>query len=113
MDHLLASYVFTRELWFRLLHPSGWEQLSPSAHSPLSTWWMDGRYSVPAQLQRRFDSTVLLVSWRLWKERNSCTFDNSASTVQQVAKLVLEETDEWIAARFVAITEFLVVSSIV
>ena len=74
---------------------------------------MDGRYSVPAQLQRRFDSTVLLVSWRLWKERNSCTFDNSASTVQQVAKLVLEETDEWIAARFVAITEFLVVSSIV
>ena len=46
VDHMLASCVFTRELWFRLLRPSGWEQLSPSAHSPLSTWWMDGRYSV-------------------------------------------------------------------
>ena len=49
----------------------------------------------------------------LWKERNSRTFDNSASTVQQVAKLVLEETDEWIATGFMAITEFLVVSYIV
>jgi len=113
MDHLLASCVFTRELWFRLLRPSGWEQLSPSSHSPLSTLWMDGQYSVPAQLRRGFDSTVLLVSWRLWKERNSRTFDNSVSMVQQVAKLVLEETDEWIAAGFVAIAEFLVASSVV
>ena len=74
---------------------------------------MDGRYSVPMQLRRGFDSIVLLVSWQLWKERNSRTFDNSASMVQQVVKLVLEETDEWIAAGFMAITEFLVVSSIV
>jgi len=26
VDHLLASCVFIRELWFRLLRPSGWEQ---------------------------------------------------------------------------------------
>ena len=33
--------------------------------------------------------------------------------VQQVAKLVLEETDEWITVGFMAIAEFLVVSYIV
>jgi hypothetical protein len=74
---------------------------------------MDGQCFVPAQLRRGFDSTVLLVWWRLWKERNSRTFDNSASTVQQVAKLVLKEMDEWIAARFMVIAEFLVVPSFV
>jgi hypothetical protein len=82
VDHLFASCVFAREVWFRVLHPSGWDPLSPTAHSPLSTWWPDGRSTVPAQLRRGFDSAVLLVSWRLWKERNSRTFDGSSSTVQ-------------------------------
>jgi hypothetical protein len=65
VDHLFASCVFAREVWFRVLHPSGWDPLSPTAHSPLSTWWSDGRSTVPAQLRRGFDSAVLLVSWRL------------------------------------------------
>jgi hypothetical protein len=69
---------------------------------------MDGRWLVPAQLRRGFDSAILLVSWRIWKECNSRTFDNS-STVQQVARLVLDEMDGWINTGFVAIAEFLVV----
>jgi hypothetical protein len=70
---------------------------------------MDGRWSVPAQLRRGSDSAVLLASWWIWKERNSCTFDNSSSTVQQVTWLVLDEMDGWINTGFLAIAKFLVV----
>ena len=47
VDHLLACYVYMRELWYRLLRPSGWDQLTPSPGSSLSSWWMDARCLVP------------------------------------------------------------------
>jgi hypothetical protein len=70
---------------------------------------MDGQWSVPAHLRRSSDSAVLLVSWWIWKECNSRTYDNSSSTVQQVTRLVLDEMDGWINTGFLAIVEFLVI----
>ena len=74
----------------------------------LSACWMDARRQVPRELHKGFDSVVLLVSWRLWKERNSRVFDNAACTTTQAARRVLDEGDEWIAAGFTAISMFLV-----
>jgi hypothetical protein len=53
---------------------------------------MDAR--APSHLLRGFDSVVLLVSSRLWKERNSCVFDNVVTLASQVARVVLEEGDD-------------------
>ena len=111
MDHLLTSCVYARELWFRLLRPGGWDQLTPQPGSVLSSWWMDARRLVPTQLRRGFDSIVLLVSWHLWKERNSRVFDNVVTMASQAARLVLEEGDEWVVAGFTAISQFLVVAA--
>ena len=63
---------------------------------------------MPKELRKGFDSAVLLVSWRLWKERNSYVFDNVACTTTQAARRVLDEVDEWIAVGFTAISMFLV-----
>jgi hypothetical protein len=60
----------------------------------LSPWWMDARRQVPKELRWGFDSAVLLVSWRVWRERNSRVFDNVASTSAEAASKVLEDGDE-------------------
>jgi hypothetical protein len=71
---------------------------------------MDARRLVPSQLRRGFDSVVLLVSWRMWKERNSRVFDNVVTTASQVTRVVLDEGDEWVVAGFTVISQFLVVA---
>ena len=69
---------------------------------------MDARHQVPKEPQKGFDSAILLVSWRLWKERNSRVFDNVACTATQAARKVMEEGDEWIAVGFMALSLFMV-----
>ena len=71
---------------------------------------MDAWCLVPGHLRKGFDSVVLLVSWRLWRERNSRFFDNVSITADQARRVVLDEGDEWITAGFTAIFEFLVVA---
>jgi hypothetical protein len=63
---------------------------------------------VPKELRKGFDSAVLLVSWRLWKKRNSRVFDNAACSLTQAARQVLEEGDELIVTGFSALSLFLV-----
>jgi hypothetical protein len=70
---------------------------------------MDARRLVPRQLWRGFDSVVLLVSWRMWKEHNSRVFDNVVIAASQATRVVLNEGDEWVATGFMVISQFLVV----
>jgi hypothetical protein len=79
-DHLLCSYVFSREVWYRLLLQMGFPVMAPSPDDSLLDWWLRTRDTFPETLRRSFDSLVLLVSWCLWKERNHRTFDHRAST---------------------------------
>ena len=99
-DHLLASCVFTCEVWHRLLSRAGLEHLVPSDDSCLVDWWQSTRSSIPKRFRRSFDSLVLLVSWMVWKERNRRTFDSITKTPSQLVALILEEADAWIAAGF-------------
>jgi hypothetical protein len=71
---------------------------------------MDARCLVPGHLLKGFDFVVLLVSWRLWRERNSRVFNNVLITADQARRAVLDEGDEWITVGFTAISEFLVVA---
>lgn len=62
-------------------------------------------------LRKGFDSAVLLLSWRLWKERNARTFDNVVSSIVQVAQGALDEADQWVAAGFSPLSMFFVGAS--
>lgn len=106
-DHLLLSCIFAREIWSHLLCPIGWERIAPGQGAVLSVWWMDARKQVPRELQKGFDSALLLVSWVLWKVRNCRVFNDASSTALQVSRRFLGEGDEWVAAGFIAITALL------
>jgi hypothetical protein len=90
------------------LHPIGWERITLASAVALSVWWMDSRRQVPKDLRKGFDSLVLLMSWCLWKQRNSCVFDNAASSASLERRMVLEVGNEWITVGFTAISSFLV-----
>lgn len=61
-DHLLASCIFTREVWHRLLANAAATHLGPAGDARLADWWLRCREAVPGDLHRGFNSMVLLVS---------------------------------------------------
>jgi hypothetical protein len=60
-NHLLASCVYTREVWHHLLAHVGFQHLCPSSNSSLVDWWLQTQTLVPNAFRRGFDSLVLLV----------------------------------------------------
>jgi hypothetical protein len=109
--HLLASCVFTREVWHRLLSRLEMKHLVPLDGSCLSDWWQNTRTAIPKPFKRTFDSLVLLVSWKVWKEHNRRTFDNNTRTPSQLCALILKEADTWIAAGFRSLALLIVLAN--
>lgn len=99
-NHLLLSCVFTREVWARLLDSVGLLRLAPTHDDTLSDWWLRSRLELPTSLRRAFDSTVLLVSWAMWKERNGRTFDRSSRTTSQLLTVIIDDLRSHAAAGF-------------
>jgi len=58
---------------------------------------------VPPSLSRSFDSLVLLVSWNLWKERNSRPFNRTQTQATALLETIAKEADSWIATGFNAL----------
>jgi hypothetical protein len=68
----------------------------------VAEWKRSGAFAAEKRLR------LLLVSWLLWKERNNRTFNNVSAPPSQVQLRVLEELNQWIAAGFAAVANFLV-----
>jgi hypothetical protein len=94
-DHLLAACVYSRKVWFRLLHSAGLQQLVPDSAARLADWWFQVRLQVPRQLRRGFDSMLLLITWGLWKERNRRTFQGERLLPAQLVQRVIDEANAW------------------
>ena len=105
-DHLLAACVYTREVWLRILSTFALGHLTPTADDTLLDWWLRTRARFHDDLQKAFDTLVLLVSWMLWKERNRRVFDDDPSPATTLLDRVKEEADSWIAAGFRSLAAF-------
>jgi hypothetical protein len=99
-DHLIIGCAFTRELWFGLLDPLGLTALLPTASEDVAPWWLRQRLQLDGVARPAFDSMLLLVSWIIWKERNSRTFTGVSTGVQQLRQKIVREADDWVKAGF-------------
>lgn len=62
--------------------------------------WLAERKLVPKEQRRGYDGLFLLVSWLIWKERNSRVFDRFATMPAWLLPRIREESDSWVAAGF-------------
>jgi hypothetical protein len=61
-------------------------------------WWLLLRRGLPKEQKQGVDTAVMLVSWRIWKERNARVFNNVELSANQLTHAVLSEGDQWIQA---------------
>lgn len=52
--------MFAHEVWHRLLHMVGLQNLIPDQNANLKDWWQQARSTLPKALRHAFDSAVLL-----------------------------------------------------
>jgi hypothetical protein len=62
--------------------------------------WLGERKLVPKDHCRGFDALFLLVSWLIWKERNSRVFERFATMPAWLLPKILDECNAWVAAGF-------------
>jgi hypothetical protein len=62
MEHLLLSYVYCWELWFKLLWSSGWHHLAASYNSRFPNWWLITHKRLHKDLHHGFNMFGILVS---------------------------------------------------
>ena len=99
-DHLLLACVYSREVWFRLLSIANLQQHVPGTDGTLADWWLETRSIIQADVRKPFDSIVLLVTWKIWKERNRRTFDGAQRLCSLLLKRIQEEMESWVAAGY-------------
>jgi hypothetical protein len=51
-------------------------------------WWLLVRKRAPKTLRHDFDAVVILVYWRIWKERNSRVFDKVQHSPVDVFEMI-------------------------
>jgi hypothetical protein len=77
VQHIMAGCVYTREVWFGCLQGLQLGVDPPLQDDTMQSWWSQTRARFRSKETRGFDSLVVLVSWRLWRQRNARCFQNT------------------------------------
>jgi hypothetical protein len=75
IDQLLLGYIYSKEMWFKMLRKYGWQLSTPmTAQTSFAGWWLRARKRVCKAHHKAHDSMVALVVWQLWLQRNARVF---------------------------------------
>ncbi|WVZ58587.1 hypothetical protein U9M48_008845, partial [Paspalum notatum var. saurae] len=89
IHHILVGCVFSRQL----------APLEPSvADTRFFSWWARSSAMVLKEERKGFNTLFILVTWELWKFRNSCVFEGCQPCVQRVIQRIEEEGLLWCKA---------------
>ena len=95
--HLLVKCRYTRRVWGLIAGWVGYPQLLPSHWSPthsVEEWWT--RLGNPADIPTKaLRSLILLVNWKIWKERNARTFKRRETLPTMLFGKIKEEARAW------------------
>ena len=96
LDHLLISCVFSRQMWFNLLHGLGLQALAPGLDDKVfDDWWENLSNKLSGQVQKGVNSLVILGAWNLWNHRNRCVFDGAVPNLNSLLSATREDLHQW------------------
>lgn len=61
-------------------------------------WWLQARNGQTKVIAKGIDSTVMLVSWRIWKQQNEQVFNGRTATTSQVLQMLMDDAVAWTSA---------------
>ena len=94
--NLLVSCVFSRQVWFAVLHDLGLQALAPQAgERSFEDWWASTSSRVSGQVKKGVNSIIILGSWSLWSHRNQCVFYGIRPNSSNVIRFIKEEMQQW------------------
>jgi GTP cyclohydrolase FolE2 len=70
-------------------------------------WWTEEIHSQRVQGGKSMASLAMLMSWKIWKERNARVFQNNASTAIMVILKTKDEVATWSMAAVKALSNVL------
>ena len=95
-SHLFVHCDFIRQVWTRFRDWTGADFIIPKVNfSSMEDWWLKAREGIPKPMKKNFDTIVILLHWRIWKERNARIFDNVATSADRVRDLVIQDIHTW------------------
>jgi hypothetical protein len=99
-SHIFVECVHARQVWFGCLVALGIDIAAPTVHDSLQEWWKAARGRFRKKEKQGFDALVILITWRLWKQRNARVFNNPRKQflVQGLVDQVLAEWTQWSVA---------------
>ena len=98
--HLFAQCRFSGRIWKLFADWTGIDSLQPSTWPPcwsILDWWINVA-KVTGPLRQIRTTTLILISWELWKERNARIFNNSATAPLDLLAKIKEEGRAWFLA---------------
>ncbi|TVU05324.1 hypothetical protein EJB05_48482, partial [Eragrostis curvula] len=96
IQHLLTTCVVAREVWFHVLRRVELQSLMPDQDElNFKEWWRRSLRKVPKEKKKGFNTLVMLTSWGIWKQRNSCVFDAATPQPHLIVQHITEEATEW------------------
>lgn len=78
LHHLLIHCVYSREVWFKCLRHHRFSYAAPLPGEKTCEWWLRSRKQLPKPHHATYDSLVMLITWKLWVDRNERTFRHQA-----------------------------------
>jgi len=92
IQQLLISCVFTLQVWFLILQRLNFDVVAPlTTNVHISSWWKKAIRGAPKEMLKGLNSFIILVSWEVWKHRNSCVFEGATPNVNLLLQTVGDE----------------------
>ncbi|GJM95471.1 hypothetical protein PR202_ga12209 [Eleusine coracana subsp. coracana] len=96
IHHILVGCVFARQFWHILLRQAGLELLSPQpSDTSFEEWWNYSAGRVHGEARKKFNTTIILRAWILWRHRNDCVFNGREPNLAVALILAGNERSWW------------------
>jgi hypothetical protein len=92
LDHLLMSYVFTRQFWYMVLRQVGLHSLAPQPTDLIfDGWWEKTSMATSGIARGGLNSLIILGAWTIWNHKNKCVFEGANPNMVESLILLGEE----------------------